>query len=116
MHLISPSLQLLQVTPDVLCECFLQTGCLHISQHCFILLAYSFAFFKPFPDPDCMQNPIADITLSRVTTWYCSKQWRIGQRNWTRGGHKRVVRVTKVTQLGPEAELLLGLWERSPRR
>jgi len=25
------------------------------------------------------------------------------------GGHKKVVRVTEVTQLGPEAELLLGL-------
>src|SRR6218665_1888565 len=30
-----PSLQLLQVTPDVLCECFLQTSFLHTSQHCF---------------------------------------------------------------------------------
>src|SRR6218665_1235211 len=29
------SLQLLQVTPDVLCECFLQTSFLHTSQHCF---------------------------------------------------------------------------------
>ena len=32
------------------------------------------------------------------------------------GGHKKVIQVTEVAQLGPEAEFLLGLWERSPRR
>src|SRR6218665_3589505 len=30
-----PSLQLLLVTPNVLCECFLQISFLHTSQHCF---------------------------------------------------------------------------------
>ena len=29
------SFQLLQITPDVLCECFLQTDFLHTTQHCF---------------------------------------------------------------------------------
>ena len=43
---------LVQVNPDVLCECFLQTGFLHTSQqHCFTLLAHSFAFCRPIALP-----------------------------------------------------------------
>src|SRR6218665_346151 len=62
---------LLQVTPNILSECLLQTGFLHTLQHCFTLSAYLFVFCSP--NPACMQNLIPDITLSHVATWICSK-------------------------------------------
>lgn len=46
------SLQLLQVTFIVLCECFLQTGFLNTSQHCFTLLVFCFNCLQPFPIPN----------------------------------------------------------------
>jgi len=56
-EVIGPSLQLLQVTPDVLCACFMQASFLHTSQHCFALLAYTVAFCRlpPKAYPDYMR-------------------------------------------------------------
>src|SRR6218665_338407 len=67
---------LLQVNPDVLCECFLQTGFLHTSQHCFTLLAYSFAFCTPiaFPRPRMYAaSHWRYHTFERYYTSSCSK-------------------------------------------
>src|SRR6218665_3792352 len=60
------SLQLLLDTPDVLCECFLQAGFLHTSQHCFTLLADPLAFSYTLPVG--LPRLFADGTFSRFTT------------------------------------------------
>src|SRR6218665_371284 len=65
---------LFQDNPNVLCECFLQTGFLHTSQLCFTLLASTFPFCSPSRTQIvCRISLQIPYFRALLRAWCCSK-------------------------------------------